>query len=105
MKLIEEIAVFMRAILAPPVRMMNQPRQRPLARHSPEQRLTDQILGDPGSHGISHDLSAVHILVPCQIEPAFLCRDVGDITELDLIRRCRLKLLLKQILRYRQGMP
>ena len=57
----------MRAVLVSPIRMVNQPRQRPFGRHGPKQGLADEVLGDPGSHRLSDNFSREHILAPCQI--------------------------------------
>src|SRR6266568_7498544 len=74
-KLIEQLAVIMGAILATSIRVMNQPWRRTLGLHGPEQRLPNQLLRHPFSHGVTDDFTGENILDPCQIKPAFTRRN------------------------------
>ena len=86
LELIHQPPVFMGAVLTPTIRMVDQAWSRPFGCHGLEQRLAHKVLGDPTTHGISNDLSREEVLMPCQIEPAFFCGDIGDVTNPNFIR-------------------
>src|SRR4030042_1998481 len=95
LELIHHLPVFMGAILTPTIRMVDQAGSRPFRCHGLEQRLAHKVLGDPIAHGISNDLSREEVLMPCQIEPAFFCGDIGNVTKPNFVRPRCLKLLME----------
>jgi len=94
----------MRAVLAAPIRVVNQSLSRAFGRHSIEQGLVNQIPGQAFPHGISNNISGKEILVGGNIQPAFVSRHVGYITHPYLVRHGNLELLPQDILGYREGM-
>ena len=98
MELIEQPAVFMGTVLAPPIGMMDQAGGRPLDRHCPGKGLNDKILCHPWTHGIAHNLSGKKILVTCKVKPAFLRGYICNICKPDLVRGRSLELLIEQVL-------
>src|SRR5512135_3761120 len=95
LELIHQPPVFMSTVLTSTIRMVDQTGSWPFRCHGLEQRLTHKVLGDPTTHGISHDLSSEEILVPCQIQPAFFCGNIGNVTEPHFVRPRCLKLLIQ----------
>ena len=77
---------------------------RPLGCHCPEERLADQVRGDPIAQCISDDFSREEVFMGSQIEPAFFCGHIGHVADPDLVRPRCLKLLIQQILRHGKGM-
>jgi hypothetical protein len=66
-KLIEQFPVFMRAILASPVGMMDQPTGWAFRRNATKQGLADQFFGHALAHGVAHQVAAEQVFVACQI--------------------------------------
>ena len=93
----------MATILATPIRMMQQPRFWLVTPVGGTQRIRHQRLGHAAIHCPADNLAGVQIFEGCQIEPALIGRDLGDVSHPDLIRRGRLaKLPIQQIRRDRQ---
>nr|AID21744.1 integrase catalytic region [Aeromonas hydrophila]AID21758.1 integrase catalytic region [Aeromonas hydrophila] len=83
---------------------MDAPGWRPLLLHGAKQGLADQPGGHSLSHRITHYFTGKHILEACQIEPALVGSDIGDITGPDFVGFGGRKNLAKDIYRHRQGM-
>ncbi len=57
-----------------------------------------------GSHSVAHDFARVLILQGRQIEPALICREVGNVGVPDLVRTAGREALIQKVQRRRQGM-
>ena len=93
----------MGAILATPIRVVYQSARWAFCRHTPKQRLADQVFGHALAHGVAHQVTTEQIFVACQIEPILISRDVGDVSHPDLIWDDRLEFLLQLVWRNRHG--
>jgi len=82
--------------------MMNQPSRRPLGSDGAKQRLGDQILCHTFPHGVAHDFSSKEILVTGKIQPTLGRGDVSDVSNPDLIRGLRDKVLIQEVRGNRQ---
>lgn len=96
-ELIEQFSVLMGAILATPIRVVYQSARWAFCRHTPKQRLADQVFGRALAHGVAHQVATEQIFVACQIEPILISRDVGDVSHPDLIWDDRLEFLLQLV--------
>jgi hypothetical protein len=102
---IDQFAVLLGTILASAIRVVGQVGCRAFHPHCTEQRLGNQVLRHPGSHGIAHDLSGVQVLVSGKIQPALIRWNIRNIGHPDLARRRSLESLPKKVLRHRQNVP
>jgi hypothetical protein len=94
-ELIKQFSVPMDAILATPTRVVYQSARWAYCRHTPKQRLADQVSGHALVHGIAHEVYTEQIFVACQIELTLISWDVGDVGHTDLIGDGRLEFLLQ----------
>ena len=102
---VKQRGIFQGAILATPIRVVNQTRCGSLDGYGPQEGLADQVLRHALCHGITHDFSGKKILMDGKIQPAFPCGDVSDVAHPDLVRRGCLELLVQQVLCHGQRMP
>lgn len=91
----------MGAILATPIRVVDQSAWWAFCRHTAKQRLADQVFGHALAHGVAHQVATEQIFVACQIESTLIRRDVGNVGHPDLIGGGRLEFLLQQVWRNR----
>ena len=78
--------------------MMQQASRWLLAPIGRTQRITNKLLGHALTHRLASNLTGVQIFYCCQIEPAFISGDVGNIGDPHLICRASLiKFTVKQI--------
>ena len=75
----EHLLIFMGAVLAASVRVMNQSARRTLDGHGFKQGLAYQVPGQALAHSVAHDFTVKQILVPGQIQPPFVRRHTGDV--------------------------
>ena len=92
---VKQRGIFPGAILAAPIRVMDQTRRRSFGGQRPQKGLDDQILRHTLRHGIAYDFPGKKILVTGKIQPAFPCGDVSDVRQPDLVRHGRLELLIQ----------
>jgi hypothetical protein len=77
----------MAAVLATPVRMEDQPRLRAPSEPCHAQRISDQAGLHVRLHAPAHHLTAKQVNDRCQIQPAFVGGDVGDVAGPRLVGR------------------
>ena len=75
-ELLKQQGIFPGAILAPPIRVVNQTRCGLFGGQRPQKGLDDKILRHTLRHGITYDFSGKKILMAGKIQPAFPCGDV-----------------------------
>lgn len=78
--------VVLRAVLAFPVRMMDETGLRLFSFHRHEKGCDDEVFGNSRSQGIAYNLSVEEILMGSTVKSAFGCRDIGNVTCPDTIR-------------------
>jgi len=89
-------------ILASPVGMMDQPRCRLPAKHRHGQRINHDVRPHPRLERPPHDFPVEQIEHHSEIQPAFLCPDVGQVGRPDLIWLARREVPVEQVRRHRQ---
>jgi hypothetical protein len=104
MKLVKEVLIVLRTILTPPVGMMDKAGFRLLPCHCHMERLYDEVPGESGSQSIPYNLSVEKIPVGSAVEPSFIGGNIGNITDPDLVGGSNGKLLVEEVVCYRQGM-
>lgn len=92
---VKQQGIFPGAILAAPIRVVNQTRCGSLGGYGPQEGLVDQILCHALSHGITYDFSGKKILMTGKVQPAFPCGNVSDVRQPDLVRRGCLEFLIQ----------
>ena len=100
--LFENVLIVVRRVLAAPVRMMYQTMARIPSSQSHLEGLDDQLASHPGRGGPTDDLAIVKIQEDCQVKPALVGRDIGNIADPGAIRGFDSKVLLQQVRRHRK---
>lgn len=93
--LLKQLSVLMRTILTASIRMMDASRLRLSVSKSFPESLDNEPLAHPVSHCVTDDLLGTEILDPCQIQPSFICLDIGDVRSIDHAWFGDLKVLLQ----------
>jgi len=83
------------AILAAPIRVVNQAHRTLFGGQRSQKGRYNQILCHTFSHGIAYDFSGTKILVTGKIQPSFPGGNVSDIVQPDLIQPGCRKLLIQ----------
>jgi hypothetical protein len=78
-ELLEQFLIFGTAILAAPIRMMDETLRGMMRSYCPKKRLADEAPCHPGTEGIPDNLSVEEVFVSSAVEPAFIRSDIGDI--------------------------
>lgn len=76
---------------------MDQPLRWPPSGNSPEQSAPNQILSNKVAHGVADNFPVPQILDGCQVEPALIRGDIGDVCNLRPVRSWDCKVLIQQI--------
>ena len=84
-------------VLASPVTVVNETRRRVPPAHRHMERTQRQFCGHGTVHRPAHNRSGKQIHGHGQIQPAFLCRDVGDVAGPSRIRCLRRKISVQQV--------
>lgn len=95
-------AVFMRAVLAAAVGVLNQAWRRSTQGDGPEQGLHHQVPCHLLTHCVANDFAGIQVLQSGQVQPALISRDIRQVPSPHLVRRLGGELLLEQVRRHRQ---
>ena len=91
-------------VLAAAVRMKDQPGRGSSTEPGHAQGVDDQLPGHALAHREANHLTAEQVDDDREIDPSFLCPEIGDVASPDMIRRLDAKLALQQVWRDRKAM-
>lgn len=84
--------------------MMDETGLRLFSFHRHEKGFNDEVFSNSRSQGIAYNLAIEEILMGSTVKPTLVCRDIGDITNPDLIGATNRKHLIEKVICYRQCM-